>query len=70
MVRAVVPFLQRQGLRAIEGEPDAVPLHRLTFQPSSVRPVIRRLLRGNTLYGIHCRSCHGTDLRGGERRRN
>jgi len=22
--------------------------------------------RGNTLYGIHCRSCHGADLRGGE----
>src|SRR5688572_27013886 len=23
--------------------------------------------RGNTLYGTHCRTCHGTDLRGGER---
>ena len=22
--------------------------------------------RGNTLYGMHCRSCHGADLRGGE----
>ena len=22
--------------------------------------------RGNNLYGIHCRSCHGADLRGGE----
>src|SRR5678809_333306 len=22
--------------------------------------------RGNTLYGIHCRACHGADLRGGE----
>jgi cytochrome c oxidase cbb3-type subunit 3 len=23
--------------------------------------------RGNTLYGTHCRTCHGADLRGGER---
>ena len=22
--------------------------------------------RGNTLYGIHCRACHGADLRGGD----
>ena len=22
--------------------------------------------RGNTLYGIHCRACHGPDLRGGD----
>jgi len=25
-----------------------------------------RIARGSTLYGIHCRSCHGVDLRGGE----
>jgi cytochrome c oxidase cbb3-type subunit III len=24
------------------------------------------IARGNTLYGIHCRSCHGADLRGGD----
>ena len=24
------------------------------------------IARGNTLYGIHCRFCHGADLRGGE----
>jgi cytochrome c oxidase cbb3-type subunit 3 len=24
------------------------------------------IARGNSLYGIHCRSCHGVDLRGGE----
>jgi cytochrome c oxidase cbb3-type subunit III len=24
------------------------------------------ITRGNTLYGLHCRSCHGVDLRGGE----
>jgi cytochrome c oxidase cbb3-type subunit 3 len=24
------------------------------------------IARGNNLYGIHCRSCHGADLRGGE----
>src|SRR4030095_5088140 len=24
------------------------------------------ITRGNTLYGIHCRSCHGPDLRGGD----
>jgi cytochrome c oxidase cbb3-type subunit 3 len=24
------------------------------------------IARGNNLYGIHCRSCHGVDLRGGE----
>jgi cytochrome c oxidase cbb3-type subunit III len=24
------------------------------------------IARGNALYGIHCRSCHGADLRGGE----
>jgi cytochrome c oxidase cbb3-type subunit 3 len=27
-------------------------------------PVV--IARGNTLYGIHCRSCHGVDLRGGD----
>lgn len=24
------------------------------------------IARGNTLYGIHCRACHGVDLRGGD----
>jgi cytochrome c oxidase cbb3-type subunit 3 len=25
------------------------------------------IARGNSLYGIHCRACHGADLRGGDR---
>src|SRR5216110_2513962 len=39
-----------------------------TSFPAQQRPPGDPLLiaRGNTLYGIQCRSCHGGDLRGGE----
>jgi cytochrome c oxidase cbb3-type subunit 3 len=40
---------------------------RATF-PAQQRPLAEAatLSRGETLYGIHCRSCHGRDLRGGD----
>ena len=36
--------------------------------PAQQRPPMDAALvaRGNTLYGLHCRFCHGADLRGGE----
>ena len=36
--------------------------------PAQQRPAMDAALiaRGSTLYGIHCRFCHGADLRGGE----
>ena len=35
--------------------------------PAQRRPLDSTLTaRGNMLYGIHCRSCHGVDLRGGD----
>jgi cytochrome c oxidase cbb3-type subunit 3 len=40
----------------------------LTSFPAQQRPPADPAVvaRGNTLYGIHCRACHGPDLRGGE----
>jgi cytochrome c oxidase cbb3-type subunit 3 len=40
----------------------------LTSFPAQQRPPgdAELIKRGNALYGIHCRSCHGGDLRGGE----
>jgi cytochrome c oxidase cbb3-type subunit 3 len=40
----------------------------LTSFPAQQRPPGNPALiaRGNSLYGIHCRLCHGADLRGGE----
>ena len=36
--------------------------------PAQQRPIDTALAaRGNTLYGTQCRTCHGADLRGGER---
>lgn len=36
--------------------------------PAQQRPIDTALAaRGNTLYGTHCRTCHGADLRGGEK---
>jgi cytochrome c oxidase cbb3-type subunit 3 len=36
--------------------------------PAQQRPLAdaATIARGNGLYGVHCRSCHGADLRGGE----
>jgi cytochrome c oxidase cbb3-type subunit 3 len=39
-----------------------------TTFPNKQRPIDAALAaRGNTLYGTHCLTCHGTDLRGGQR---
>ena len=53
-----------QGNRGGAGRGAAAP----TNFPAQQRPAGDPALvaRGNTLYGIHCRSCHGADLRGGE----
>ena len=40
---------------------------RATFLRSNVLPGDPALIaRGNGLYGVHCRACHGADLRGGD----
>lgn len=49
-----------QGNRGARGAPTNFPAQQ---RPPGDPAVIAR---GNTLYGIHCRSCHGVDLRGGE----
>lgn len=38
------------------------------FVPGQVRPAgdAAQIARGNSIYGISCRSCHGADLRGGD----
>src|SRR5712691_6858045 len=38
------------------------------FVPGQQRPPgdPAQIARGKTLYGIHCTSCHGADLRGGD----
>ena len=54
--RGAGPAQGRQG-----GNPNA------TF-PAQQRPLgdPARIARGNGLYGVHCRACHGADLRGGD----
>jgi len=49
VVRAAAPFLRRRGLREIEAERGVAPPHQPTFQPSSVRPAIQRLLLAEIL---------------------
>jgi len=54
-----------QGGRGARGGGQAAPTQGF---PAQQRPPGDATLvaRGNTLYGIHCRSCHGADLRGGD----
>lgn len=54
-----------QGGRGARGGGQGAPTQGF---PAQQRPPGDATLisRGNTLYGIHCRSCHGADLRGGE----
>jgi cytochrome c oxidase cbb3-type subunit 3 len=52
------------GAQANRGRGNPAP----TTFPAQQRPIDTALAaRGNTLYGTHCRTCHGADLRGGER---
>lgn len=53
-----------QGNRGGAGRGAAAPTNFPAQQRPAGDPAI--VARGNTLYGINCRSCHGVDLRGGE----
>ena len=48
--------------------PQAGPRRQGGFVPGQERPTGEpaQIARGNTLYGISCRGCHGADLRGGD----
>src|SRR6185295_9225809 len=54
-----------QGAQGGRGGTQAAPTQGF---PAQQRPPGDATLisRGNTLYGIHCRACHGPDLRGGD----
>ena len=54
-----------QGGRGARGGAQGAPTQGF---PAQQRPPgdAALIARGNTLYGIHCRLCHGADLRGGE----
>jgi cytochrome c oxidase cbb3-type subunit 3 len=54
-----------QGGRGARGGGQGAPTQGF---PAQQRPPgdATLIARGNTLYGIHCRLCHGADLRGGE----
>lgn len=54
-----------QGARGARGPAQGAPTQGFPAQQRA--PGDSTLIsRGNALYGIHCRSCHGADLRGGE----
>jgi len=59
------PAPAAQGGRGARGGGQGAPTQGF---PAQQRPPgdATLIARGNTLYGIHCRSCHGADLRGGE----
>ena len=59
------PAPAAQGGRGARGGGQGAPTQGF---PAQQRPPGDATLisRGNILYGIHCRSCHGADLRGGE----
>jgi cytochrome c oxidase cbb3-type subunit 3 len=55
------------------GAPAGAPAGRQGGNPQATFPAQQRppgdpalVARGNGLYGVHCRLCHGSDLRGGE----
>jgi cytochrome c oxidase cbb3-type subunit III len=64
LLSAAVVLAQQRGAPAVPAGQRAAP----TNFPAQQRPVADAALlaRGKTLYEIHCRSCHGADLRGGE----
>jgi cytochrome c oxidase cbb3-type subunit 3 len=61
---AVPPVPGAQGARG-RGGAQGAPTQGF---PAQQRPPgdAALIARGNNLYGIHCRACHGADLRGGE----
>ena len=65
LLACVVLQLDAQGGRGARGGAQGAPTQGF---PAQQRPPGDATLisRGNTLYGIHCRSCHGADLRGGD----
>ena len=65
LLACVVLQLDAQAGRGARGGAQGAPTQGF---PAQQRPPGDATLisRGNTLYGIHCRSCHGADLRGGE----
>src|SRR5437763_9930759 len=53
--------------------PSQTPSAPGVFRPTTPFPAMQRppgdpavIARGNTVYGINCRGCHGADLRGGD----
>ena len=62
---ALPPVPGAQGGRGARGGAQGAPTQGF---PAQQRPPgdAALIARGNTLYGIHCRLCHGADLRGGE----
>src|SRR6188474_1231397 len=58
-----VPLEAQRGAPGAGGG-QAAPTGGFPAQRRTLDPALTA--RGNTLYGIHCRSCHGADLRGGD----
>jgi cytochrome c oxidase cbb3-type subunit III len=60
---AVALIVSGAAVRAAAQPPDRRPSFP-AFQRALADPAV--IERGSTLYGIHCRLCHGPDLRGGD----
>ena len=60
-----VPLQAQRGARGAPAQ--GAPAPTASF-PAQQRPLgdAAMIARGKTLYEIHCRLCHGADLRGGE----
>jgi cytochrome c oxidase cbb3-type subunit III len=59
---AAVNLEAQRGARGPTGQ--AAPTGGFPAQRRPIDPALTT--KGNMLYGIHCRSCHGVDLRGGD----
>jgi cytochrome c oxidase cbb3-type subunit III len=57
-----LPMAAQRGAPGAGGQ--AAPTGGFPAQRRTLDPALTA--KGNMLYGIHCRSCHGADLRGGE----
>jgi cytochrome c oxidase cbb3-type subunit 3 len=62
---AVPPVPGAQGGRGARGGAQGAPTQGFPAQQRAPGDAAL-IARGNNLYGIHCRSCHGADLRGGD----
>lgn len=75
VICSAVALTAAQGGGRGAGAPDApqAPAGRQGGNPLATFPAQQRppgdpavVARGNALYGVHCRACHGADLRGGD----